>query len=132
AIIIDEEMPTFRAERIPLELTLRNLIGNAVKHHHRAEGKIKVTAKDQGEFIEFTISDDGPGIAQEYHDRIFGMFQTLRSRDEVEGSGLGLAIVKKTIESRGGIIAVESQLGKGATFRFTWPKEEKGELYRGE
>lgn len=125
-------MPIFRAERTPLELTLRNLIGNAIKHHDRADGIITIDAQEHETTIEFTVTDDGPGIPTEYHDRIFTIFQTLRPLDEVEGSGLGLAIVKKTIESRGGIIVVQSGSGRGATFRFTWPKQEKGAILSGE
>ncbi len=65
------------------------------------------------------MRDNGPGIAPEYHERIFEVFQTLKPRDEVEGSGMGLAIAKKTVESAGGEIWVESAAGKGATFHFT-------------
>lgn len=72
--------------------------------------------------IELAVTDDGPGIAPQFHSRIFDLFQTLKPRDQVEGSGMGLAIVKKIVESHGGQIAVESTPGEGATFRFTWPK----------
>ena len=72
--------------------------------------------------VEFEVSDDGPGIAPQYHARIFEMFQTLQPRDQTEGSGMGLAIVKKLVESYGGTIAVESAGGQGSTFRFTWPR----------
>ncbi|MCX6048028.1 MAG: ATP-binding protein, partial [Chloroflexi bacterium] len=61
------------------------------------------------------------GIDPRFHTRIFQVFQTLQPRDDVEGSGMGLAIVKKLIETRGGTIRVESSLGQGTTFRFTWP-----------
>ncbi len=70
----------------------------------------------------FDVKDNGPGIDGAYHQRIFEMFQTLQPRDLVEGSGIGLAVVKRSVESRGGTIQVESNLGEGATFRFTWPK----------
>jgi signal transduction histidine kinase len=76
-----------------------------------------------GDWVEFTVLDNGPGIAPEHHERIFQIFQSLKSRDKVEGSGMGLAVVKKTIESHGGRIEVDSALGQGATFRFTWPKQ---------
>lgn len=72
--------------------------------------------------MTFSITDNGPGIDPMYHERIFQIFQTLRPRDEVEGSGIGLAVVKKTIESYGGAIQVESTVGQGTTFHFTWPK----------
>jgi signal transduction histidine kinase len=68
------------------------------------------------------VSDNGPGIAPEYHERIWGIFQTLAPRDKVEGTGIGLSVVKKIVESRGGRVSLESEPGHGATFRFTWPK----------
>ena len=73
------------------------------------------------DYIEFTVCDDGPGIAREFQERVFQMFQTLRPRDEVEGSGMGLAMVKKIVETQGGEISLESEEGNGANFRFTWP-----------
>jgi signal transduction histidine kinase len=116
-------LPLLKTESTPLETVFRNLIGNAIKHHHApAEGWVEVSAQDQGDLVEFTVRDNGPGIQPEFHDRVFEMFQTLRSRDQVEGSGIGLALVKKHIESRGGNIQLESKVGEGATFRFTWPK----------
>jgi signal transduction histidine kinase len=73
---------------------------------------------------EFSVSDDGPGIDPAFHDKIFGIFQTLASKDNTENTGVGLAIVKKIIASEGGTITVESQTGQGATFRFTWQKQQ--------
>ena len=125
AVEIGPAMPTILTERVPLETVLRNLIGNSIKHHHApAQGCLRVSALitlPAGEWVEFTVADDGPGIAPEFHARIFGMFQTLRPRDQVEGSGVGLAIVKKMVESRGGQVSVASQTGHGAKFCFTWP-----------
>jgi signal transduction histidine kinase len=68
------------------------------------------------------VSDNGPGIAPEYHERIWGIFQTLAARDKVEGTGSGLSVVKEIVETRGGSVAVESAPDQGATFRFAWPK----------
>jgi two-component system, LuxR family, sensor kinase FixL len=115
-------MPTFLTHRTPLHQVLRNLISNAVKHHDRADGRVEVWAVDHGNPIEFIVRDDGPGIAQDYHEQIFRMFTTLKPRDAVEGSGMGLALVKKIVESRGGAVNLESAEGRGATFRFTWPR----------
>jgi signal transduction histidine kinase len=84
---------------------------------------VDVSWKDLGTDYEFSVRDNGPGIASEYHDRIWGVFQTLAARDKIEGTGIGLSVVKKIIESRGGRVAVESSPDNGATFRFTWPKE---------
>jgi len=69
----------------------------------------------------FSVTDDGCGIALEYDQRIFEMFQTLEARNTLESTGVGLAIVKKIVESEGGTIQLESQLGAGVTFSFTWP-----------
>ena len=115
-------LPSIRSERPPLEIVLRNLIENAIKHHHQpGAGVIQVTGRRRGELVEFCVADNGPGIAPQFHERIFEVFQTLRPRDEVEGSGMGLAIVKKTVESAGGAIWVQSAAGEGTAFFFTWP-----------
>ena len=122
---VQEPMPTLLTERAPLELVLRNLIDNAIKHHRNATeenpGHVWVSARDLGDFFEFAVADDGPGIAPKFHERIFQMFRTLQPRDQVEGSGMGLSFVAKIVENRGGQISVESDEGAGATFRFTWP-----------
>jgi signal transduction histidine kinase len=110
-------------ERVPLEIVLRNLIGNAIKHHDRpADGRITIALEEDAQWLVFSVTDDGPGIDPAFHLRIFQLFQTLRPRDEVEGSGMGLALVKKTVESRGGQVELASAVGQGATFRFRWPK----------
>jgi signal transduction histidine kinase len=118
-------MPVIRTHRIPLERVLQNLIENGLKHHGGAEGHITISARLDAGTAEFRVSDDGPGIAPLYHERIFVMFQTLVSRDEIESSGIGLAIVKKTVELHGGKVWVESAPpARGTTFAFTW-KEDK-------
>lgn len=115
--------PTLVTAKAALEQVLRNLIGNAVKHHDRMDGKIEIEVSDAKNFIEIAISDDGPGISQGFHEKIFLMFHTLKPRDTVEGSGMGLAMVKKLIESQDGWIIVESNSGsRGTIFRFLWPK----------
>lgn len=122
------DLPMLRANPAPLEIVLRNLVENAAKHHDREEGGVIVSAADIGDFVEIRVADDGPGIASEHHARIFEMFQTLQSRDEVEGSGMGLAMVKKIVERHGGAIRVISDPSKrrGSVFVFTWPKQAAG------
>jgi two-component system, LuxR family, sensor kinase FixL len=110
---------------MPLQQILMNLISNAIKHHDKKQGCIEVAVDDCGDHYRFAVKDDGPGIAPEFHQRIFKMFQTLKPRDQVEGSGMGLTMVQKHIEVFGGTIALESSEGRGSTFRFTWPKQQR-------
>jgi signal transduction histidine kinase len=123
-LLVDEPMPTVVMVRVPVETVLRNLVGNAIKHHDRGSGTIRIGARDLGNLVEFTVQDDGPGIDPAFHERIFQMFQTLRPRDQLEGSGIGLAVVKKLVDNAGGTVWVESTPGAGSTFGFTWPKAE--------
>ncbi|MFZ2957673.1 MAG: ATP-binding protein [Candidatus Ozemobacteraceae bacterium] len=113
-------LPEFTTARTPFRQVLCNLIGNVAKHHDKAKGHIAVTALERDGYYEFSVVDDGPGIPAQFRDRVFGMFQTLRPRDEVEGSGIGLAIVKKVIESLGGAITLCAVQPRGLEVRFTW------------
>jgi PAS domain S-box-containing protein len=116
-------MPVLQTSKAALEHVLQNLISNALKHHDRDAGEVVISARNIGDKVEFTVRDDGPGIAPAFHDRVFVVFQTLKPRDEVEGGGVGLAIVKKIVEARGGRIWIESEPPRrGAAFIFTWPK----------
>jgi PAS domain S-box-containing protein len=120
-------MPTLITERLLLEQVFANLISNAIKHNHRPNGKIVISWEDKTDFYEFAVADDGPGIAPEFHEKVFVIFQTLEPRDKVENTGVGLAIVKKIIEDKGGTIYLESKLDQGTIFRFTWFKNRKAE-----
>ncbi len=116
-------LPTLTTNAVQLQQVFTNLISNALKYHdHPATGSVLIGCDDVGEFYQFSVADDGPGIDPEYHDRIFVIFQTLTERDTLESTGVGLAIVKKIVERQGGRIGVKSAEGQGATFSFTWPK----------
>jgi PAS domain S-box-containing protein len=120
-IVCAETMPFLRTRRSPILVVLQNLIANGLKHHDRAEGRLTVSAHLVDDVAEFRVSDDGPGIPPQFHDRVFEIFQTLRSRDEVDSSGIGLSIVKKEVENHGGRIWIESNPPeRGTTFVFTW------------
>lgn len=123
-IEIQEPMPTLQTDTLPLQQVFSNLLSNAIKHHHQPDGHIHISAKPQLDGYEFAVRDNGPGIAEDYHDKIFQIFQVLDSRDLTENTGIGLSIVKKIVESKGGTIRVESEPNQGTTFRFTWPKQE--------
>lgn len=116
-------MPTLLTERIPLEQVFANLITNAIKHNRRDDPQVSISVKEQAELFEFAVTDNGPGIASEFHEKVFVIFQTMGTIDTGENTGIGLAIVKKIVEDRGGTISIASQPGQGATFRFTWSKQ---------
>jgi PAS domain S-box-containing protein len=120
-IEVPPDLPVLQAERAMLQQVFMNLIGNAVKHAGGPGGVVTVGWAREGDWFNFTVADDGPGIAPAFQDRIWGIFQTLAPRDKVEGTGIGLALVKKIVESRGGRVWLESAEGKGALFGFTWP-----------
>jgi light-regulated signal transduction histidine kinase (bacteriophytochrome) len=120
-IEIAPALPRLHADRVALQQVFLNLIGNAIKHARRADVTVTVTCLDRDDGYEFAVSDNGPGISRQYHERIWQIFQTLEARDKVEGTGIGLSIVKKIVESHGGRVAVESSEGAGATFRVWLP-----------
>jgi signal transduction histidine kinase len=108
----------------PLDVVLRNLVENAVKHHDTREGSIVLSVHDDGAFWRFDVADDGPGIDPSYHEAIFEPFRTVANDGSPDSSGIGLALVKKTADVAGGRIEVESEptLRRGTTFRLFWPK----------
>jgi signal transduction histidine kinase len=120
-VSVQVDLPVVVAEPTPLRQVFQNLIGNAIKHG--GEGvQIVIEAADAGAFWEFSVTDDGPGVPPEYHERIWGIFQTLEARDRVEGTGIGLSLVKKLVEAQGGQVGITSSAGSGARFRFLWRK----------
>ena len=121
-ITIEPGLPIILTERPPFQQVMMNLIGNALKHAGGGRARVTVAAADAGDFYEFSVADNGPGIDPQFHERIWGIFQTLEARDTVEGTGIGLALVKKLVEVQGGRISVDSSAGRGATFRFLWRK----------
>ncbi|QSX35558.1 CHASE domain-containing protein [Shewanella avicenniae] len=121
-LVFDTEMPQFTTAKVPLDLIFRNLINNAIKHHDMPAGTIHVGALLLQGYWQFYVKDDGPGIPERFHQKVFEIFQTLKPRDEVEGSGMGLSLVRKSVESFGGMIWIESE-GRGCCFYFTWPEK---------
>jgi two-component system sensor kinase FixL len=122
SVDVQADVGPIRTPKSPLAQVVRNLLGNAIKHHDRERGTVRIAAIAAGDRIVLSVADDGPGIPPEFHERVFRIFQTLKSRDEVDGSGVGLALVKKVVEAHGGTVAVDS-VGRGTTVRFSWPRE---------
>ncbi len=118
-------LPRVYANKVRITQVLQNLIDNAVHHHPGPNGRVEVTCEKGPEGYTFSIKDDGVGIEPRYHERIFNMFQTLSAaRDLTDNTGIGLALVKRIVEEHGGRVWVVSsgEAGRGADFRFNWPK----------
>lgn len=123
---VEGQWPTVATQSVPLDLVLRNLVENALKHHDRQQGTITLAAKAADGFVDFAVGDDGPGIPDTWQSAIFEPFTTVDDRDQPESSGIGLALVKKTVETIGGRISVSSQpdVKRGTTFNVRWPYQE--------
>jgi len=121
-VTVDTDLPTIRCGETRITQIFQNLISNAVKYMDKPQGLIKVGCAEQGEFFRFHVSDNGPGIEKQHWERIFKIFQTLAPRDEFESTGIGLTVVKKIVELYNGKIWLDSEVGKGTTFFFTFPK----------
>uniref|UniRef100_UPI0035C111E9 sensor histidine kinase n=1 Tax=Ideonella azotifigens TaxID=513160 RepID=UPI0035C111E9 len=120
------DIEPFETIAAPLETVLRNLIGNAIKHHDRIEGRLRVEARHDRSDCEISVIDDGPGVPLQARERIFKLFQTLTSTER-GNSGIGLALSKRLIEVHGGRIELVSPVesGRGACFRFWWPRRAR-------
>ena len=123
ALITQRKLPAIWADRTQMTQLFQNLIGNAIKFRGKEPPVISVQGEKAGAQWSFSVSDNGIGIAPEYAESIFVVFQRLHARTEYPGNGIGLAICKKIVERYGGRIWVESQAGSGSTFKFNIPIE---------
>lgn len=123
AIAIEGTWPTIVTLAEPLDIVLRNLIDNAVKHHDLEDGHIIVRAEQVADRLAISVIDDGPGIAPDWHQAVFQPFKQMADSENADGAGIGLALVKRTVERFGGRIDLISDpsAGRGSTFRVAWP-----------
>ena len=124
ATIDIDALPRVYCQPAQLQSLFQNLIGNAVKFRSADQAPhIVVSSRpaDAPGMAEFAVADNGIGIETQYHDRIFGLFQRLHSRDHYDGTGIGLALCRKIVERCGGRIWAESEVGRGTIIRFTLP-----------
>ncbi|MEP2056278.1 MAG: PAS domain S-box protein [Maribacter litoralis] len=118
---VPKVLPIIMADRIKVHQVFQNIIGNAVVHIEREVGLVEVLYKDNGDFWQFTISDNGVGIPEEYHKKIFDIFQSIGNNER--STGIGLSIVKKIIDRYQGKVWVDSVVGEGTQFHFTIKKD---------
>jgi len=122
-IVVEDSLPAITCEKTRITQVFQNLVSNAVKYMDKPEGRIAIGCSEDSDAWTFRVSDNGPGIEAKYFDRIFRIFQTLTARDKFESTGVGLTLVKKIVESYGGKVWLESEVGLGSTFFFTFPKQ---------
>ena len=121
-LVVPKTLPTIVADRIKMHQVFQNIIGNAVVHIEREIGLVEVLYKDLGDQWQFTISDNGVGIPEEYHKKIFDIFQSIGNNER--STGIGLSIVKKIVDRYNGTVWVDSIVGEGTQFHFTIKKNE--------
>jgi hypothetical protein len=122
AMVTRDDLPTIFADAGQINQLFQNLIANALKFRRTNETpRVHISARRGSEEWIFSVADNGIGIAPEYAERIFVLFQRLHSRAEYPGTGIGLSICKKIVERHGGRIWLESEPGNGTTFHFSIP-----------
>ncbi len=125
ATVTHDKLPEVVADGGQLVQLFQNLIGNAIKFHGKEPPRVHVSARVEETEYVFSVKDNGIGIASEYSDRLFKIFQRLHTREEYPGSGIGLAVCKRIVERHGGRIWIESEVGKGSTIYFTLSKKKE-------
>ncbi|GGO26346.1 hypothetical protein GCM10008949_17060 [Deinococcus humi] len=124
ARVVVGPLPTVPGDATQLRQLFQNLIGNALKFHHPERAPdVQIVAQEHGSYVTVRIADNGIGIAPDYFERIFTIFQRLHTRETYEGSGMGLAIARKIVERHGGRVWLESTPGHGTTFQVSLPAE---------
>ncbi|MGZ5600158.1 MAG: sensor histidine kinase, partial [Methylobacter sp.] len=119
AKIVHGELPDTRGDITQLTQLFQNLIGNAIKFRGELPPEIEIKVEDADKYWRIAVCDNGIGIAPEFFDRIFVIFQRLHNKEDYPGTGIGLSICKKIVERHGGQIEVNSDRGQGAAFIFT-------------
>jgi len=116
------DLPYINAHKSSLGLLFQNLIENSIKYNESDKPVTKIYTKEENKSISIFIEDNGIGIPEEYHSKVFGMFSRLHNQGEYEGSGLGLSICKKIIDKLNGDIIIHNKEGGGSVFEILLPK----------
>lgn len=126
-VSIEQDFPTVKGNRTLMLQVMQNLLSNAYKYANKEDGFIKIgAAREEKEWV-ITVTDNGSGIPEAYHNKVFEMFQSLEDKNDAQSTGVGLAIVKKVVTGWGGKIWVTSPKEGGAAFNFTIPYQMTNE-----
>lgn len=125
AEVLADFLPVISGNDTMLTELFQNLIENGIKYNKSEKRTVQIHATESGLFWKFEISDNGIGFDEQYAHQIFKMFKRLHSDAEFPGTGIGLTICQKVVEKHGGKIWAHSEIGKGSTFLFTLPKDQK-------
>lgn len=120
---ITTELPTLWTDKIRINQVFQNLLSNAIKYNDKEKGLIEIFVEENEQTYVFSVKDNGPGIEEQYFNKIFKVFQTLEARDKFESTGVGLSIVQKIINLLNGKVWLTSTIGKGALFNIELPKK---------
>ncbi|MFZ2431665.1 MAG: ATP-binding protein [Lutibacter sp.] len=121
SIVVKGDLPVLKGDARRLRQVFQNLISNAINFNDKEKGLIEIGVEEAEKFFTFSIKDNGQGIPQEYHEKIFNTFTTLGYQEKA--TGMGLSIVKRVLDLYSGEIWVESEVSKGSIFYFTIPKK---------
>jgi light-regulated signal transduction histidine kinase (bacteriophytochrome) len=127
AVVTHDPLPMVFGDIGQLTQVFQNLIDNAMKFRGEELPRVHLSARLDGSGCVCSVQDNGIGIAPEYMNRLFILFQRLHTRTEYPGTGLGLAICKRIVERHGGKIWVESRPGEGSTFYFRIPTTQRSD-----
>ena len=121
-ICVADPMPVLHTKKVKLQQVFQNLISNAIKYNDKPQGHIEVGCTDKGDFVEFFVRDNGPGMSQEQQQQLFRLFQPNGSSQRESSTGVGLNILKMLVEEQGGTLRVDTSPGMGCTVLFSWRK----------
>ncbi len=124
-VIVENKLPLIQCRETHMMQLFQNLLSNAIRYMDKPKGMIKIGCLEEENFWKFNITDNGAGIEEKHFERIFKMFQVVSADEESGSTGVGLTVAKKIVELYGGKIWVESKVGQGSTFFFTFPKQEQ-------
>lgn len=119
---IVEPMPVLFTKKVKLQQVFQNLLSNAIKYNDKVQGRIEIGCSDKGDFVEFYVRDNGPGMTNEQQAKLFRLFQPSGHSKHESSTGIGLNILKMLVEEQGGTLKVVTAPGEGCTVLFNWRK----------